>query len=190
MLTGLGNLAETAISESELEDGQAIVQLVFKDAVSISTLKEMQEQSKLWRRIFVRFARMVRTEVSDVKIVSIDRGSIVFELLADTGLALALAMGAKEILQVYKTYLESRKLALEIDKLENEKKEAIKNLLEEGAKETIDKGANDAAHELLQKNGWPESGAKYKRLREIIANALKEMLWFVDRGGIRLFRHG
>jgi len=178
--TGLGPMIEEGRDADELEDGKTILQIIFEHDAAIKTMKDLEDNSKIWRRLFLAFARLVDEGAEDPEIVSVEKGSIIIEILTATPVAIAIAVGCDQILKVLERVLEIRKKFEEIKNLKLSNKK-IEQELEKEADNLIEVAVEKAKVALLK-----EYRKKKKTDQEIdtgLKNALGDMFSFIESGG-------
>jgi len=181
--SSLGSLTEE-FEEEEVEEGKAILYLVFEEDASIKTIKDMEDYSKQWRRILSGFFKFAKEPQEDAKIYSIEKGSLILGLIGKVTLITLIARGTSEMLGIYKKVLEIKKAKLEVENLElkNDKiKSGLKGLDEE-LKSLIEKKSQEVVKNLM-KEYKGKSETDKQEVENHINISLRQIFDFVEKGG-------
>jgi hypothetical protein len=91
--------------------GYALVSIVFKDAPTISSLKELTKTLTAWNRILPLYHRLLKNESpEDVRLVQVQNGSIDFIVNLDVDVAINLADVFATGFKCYAAYLAYKKI--------------------------------------------------------------------------------
>ena len=102
LLDGLGPLADEREYE-EIQENEAILQLYFDEEASVETINDLENYSGIWKKIIHSFLRLSKDNVEDAKILSIEQGSLLIEVLGTIGFVAAIAKATTKILEVLKS---------------------------------------------------------------------------------------
>lgn len=180
--TGLGPLAEE-LEEKETKEGEAVLQLVFEGDVSLRTIEDVEKSSKKWKEIIAAFARLTNQPPDPARILTIEKGSFIFALIAGSVVIAAIATGADKILAVLERVLEIRKKALEVRNLSLQNKK-IAAEIEKEAEGVVEDAGEKIANELMKEYNWKKDKANdFGEVRNAVSLSLKQIFNFVEKGG-------
>ncbi len=183
----LGPLA-TKEEVKEIEEGMSILQLVFDGDSSIKTINDMEKYANKWKTIIMAFSRLSQSPAEEAIIHSIEKGSLILEIIFYSGMIGALAMGTTKVLGVYHEVLKIRKTSLEVKNLKLINKKIAKEL-EKEANNLINEESNVISQELIKKYKYVSDDKN--EVVNGLNNALKEIFNFVENGGkISTFAEG
>lgn len=183
--TGLGPLSEEPEGK-ETREGEAVLQLVFEGDVSLKTIEDVENGSKKWGDIIAAFSRLARQPPEPARVLTIEKGSIIFELIAGVLVVSAVAAGADKILALLERVLEIKKKALEVRNLGLQNKQ-LATAIEKEAETALDDSADKIAGELMKEHGWKKDSKEktdnYGEVRNAVSLSLKQIFLFVEKGG-------
>lgn len=178
LMTGLEPFTE---GEPEPAADGTTLQLIFAEAASTRTMRELEEALGEWNRVLLAFYLMVKQSEDDALIVNIQPGPLVIEMTLHEAVALALGRAACEVLSVYEKYLNIKKVGLEVSGLEL-RNNAIVNHLDKEAEILIKSAAKDVTDTLLDGFLWKSSSEK-SEVHNHVKPAIMTVFQLVRDGG-------
>ncbi|MBL7964998.1 MAG: hypothetical protein JNM31_14285 [Flavobacteriales bacterium] len=159
-----------------------VIDVLFKGEAEISTLEELAKAAAKWDHVLIAFAMLVKENDRAVRVERVARGSLLLQLGTIAAVAFAFAKAADKALDVLKKYLEIRKLALEIRRMENPDLTKPAKEIEAASKLRARTEAWAIAEELVRDYGWTEADRRGDVLAAV-KMATEYILKFMNKGG-------
>lgn len=172
-----------ALGEVAMEPiGGNVIDVLFKGEAEISTLEELAKAAAKWDQVLIAFAMLVNENDRAVRVERVARGSLLLQLATIAAVAFAFAKAADKALDVLKKYLEIKKLALEIRRMENPDLNKPAKEIEAASKLRARTEALTIAEELVREYGWTEEDRRGDVLAAV-RMATEYILKFMNKGG-------
>lgn len=168
-----------------LEEGHAILQLVFDEKVNIDTVNELKEQSEEWNNILSWFTDAISDNHASPKILSISKESPV-TIVIDGPASVVIAVGAavQAILAVYQAWLNIEEQRLRIKKMKVEDPDKLLDKTFKSQRESIlKKGIAKIKKELIKKYKKQGEGDKDTKL-DMAVDLIQEFIFGGGRADI------
>lgn len=162
-----------------------LLNIHFEDALFIRDINQLEKFCRIWNSILTAFTLLTNEEMEEVRIFDIESNSIAF--YAGIKTLNALSNGIYLALQQYARILDIKRIQHEVNSLELVHGEEISLLLDQEMENVVDASTASIAAELLDKYQWTEGSAS--EVFSAIHVALKQMLSFVERGGVVTSSH-
>ena len=104
---------DTAIVETDIEQGNAVLQITFKEKASIGNVTEWYDSADDWRFIIRSFGLLTNTTTDQAKILSVESGSIIIEISALYIVVKAVGIAVDKTLNVIDRMLDLRLLRID-----------------------------------------------------------------------------
>lgn len=169
-----------AKTDSEIEEGQAVIQIAFKNKASIRNVSEWREHTDDWWQIIRSFGLLTGSTPDQAKVLSFEQGSLIVEVCAALVLVKAIGLAADQILTVITRALTLKKTIVEIKQLDLTNKQ-IENDLEKEASAFEENKIKEIARQVIAEIN--NEKAKDGEIANATEMAIKRLFEFLDHGG-------
>lgn len=168
----------------ELNDGQHIIRVYFKDNAAITSLEDFKDYGRKWYDIGRCIAIATETAPEDIKVIGAEKGSIIINLVTTTLVVGLISKVILEVLKVTQRFLDIKKTLLDIENLKLNNKKIEEDLKEELESEK-EAGIDSIVETIAKEYNIESDGEKRNNLKI----AIKLLLEFSDDGGKLDFVH-
>ena len=164
----------------EINDGEVLVRIYFKDGAAINNLTDFKTYSNLWHEIGRGIAMAQNKTPEDFKIIGASKGSIIISMAIAVGIATSISKILLEALKVTDRILDIRKKLEEIKKLKFENKKIEEDIKKEAEKEKENGIKNILTIIITDLKLESNQGDKTIALEK----SIKDLIDFTEKGGV------
>ncbi len=162
-----------------LQDGEKMIRIFFKDNVAIKNLDELEKYSRIWNGILQVFANLTKEEDSPFRIAFVDKLYLI--LIVGNNTAKSLLTAVLDILETNRRLLELKNLKNEIRKANLSNEDKFYELLNEETNHIIDNNCDELSEKLIELFN-PDCTINHPIYKSLKIST-QQLLNFIQKGG-------